>query len=395
LFDNIVKQNKITEQQRGRRKQIKQILTPVDIKNVETNANLTYKQIQQHEYVLLIERCNICRKREQEKELETENPTPAPLPFLPPPPPFGFKLPPGVVIPPPPIPPPSQITSVPKPIEIEEQVNEGDQWIVEKQTEVVIQGRIYVDGIPLPRDAKPLPPIPSEPHPDDDDVPIIEDVEESDYTPSAPPSVTAPAPEEYVGPSMPENMDDYAPMPSMYDDDDEGVTAPYPSMPSMYDDDEDEGVTAPYPAMPSMYDDEDEKEMEPTVLAPPKPQVVVPTIPKPTPSIRPNIAAPLTKPKVTSKMVPSALRVNRPTNAPTKPTGLMIPSAVKKVPTGPTIPQRPPTTSAPTAPKPTVQRPTTVPRPPINRTIPAKRPLPKKSDDDELNNFMSEIGDLL
>jgi hypothetical protein len=253
--------------------------------------------------------------------------------------------------------------------------------------------------IPLPTDIKPPPSIPDEPLESNEPIqqPIIADQQPTiaDQQPSTM------VQEEYVGPTMPQNIDNYPPMPSMYDDDDdEGVTAPYPSMPSMYDDDDDQGVTAPYPPMPSMYDDDDgqgvtapypsmpsmydEESVTTSIKVTPKQSITVP----PPPIIKKKL-------KNVSKMVPTALRVVRQSTT-KKP--LTIPSAIQNI--------QPTRSVVSTVPRP-IQQPSPLLQQQQQPSRPIQRPPPppliqrqpiqqkKKNTQDEFANFMNEVSDLL
>lgn len=300
-------------------------------------------------------------------------------------------------------------------------------------------GRIYIDGIPLPLEPKPLPPKPQK---------IIEDVPTVQSVPSQvdiEPSVGPVLPDEEVdvGPVMPTDMNMYSSyqvtMDTMDDGDDEGViapypgvTAPYPMMPSMYGDD-DEGVTAPYPGvtdsyppMPSMYDDEDEGVTAPYPgVTASYPNASVAQVNQNTSSQQPlsmpqqktqAVIQPVSNPskkkvsKNLTKMVPTALRLQRqqqpqvPVSNKRSRSGdvLVMPSAATI--STPVVKSTIPILPAPVqqqlkqsiAPQPIkVQHPIASSKPVQQVKSKLVMPPKKKDNEDDFANFMNEVSDLL
>ncbi|KAL0484224.1 WW domain-binding protein [Acrasis kona] len=240
----LLKQDRITDSQRAQRKRIRTILTPVDLKLIDQQTNMLMKQIKQQE------------KEELEQSNQDQQPT---IPtFIPPPPPPGLVLPPGFVIPPPPIPPPS----FNKPIFInDDQVNpmsvamsEEERWTIKTNDEHdPIQERI--DAIKKRESQSQV------------QIPPITVQQQSQYTtdvgPPLPPSLTVnqttttteKEQEQDVGPSLPPSFEHYSDMPSMddYQNDDSVVGPAMPDISNYYpqydQNEHDESVTAPYPMM--------------------------------------------------------------------------------------------------------------------------------------------------
>lgn len=338
-------------------------------------------------------------------------------------------LPPGVVIPPPPIPPPNFGKTPSEPMQLQPEINEEDRWVEEEFTETIGKdGRIYVDGIPLPTEPKPLPPLPAQPFVEEN--PVVEDnvqseaivsetnmiepqvgsIAEGVVGPSLPSVYNQQRPaeseDEVIGPTFPKDMHSYSYYDQVTMNEEESVTAPYPMM-SYEQGDEDEGVTAPYPNVTIEPSSPSQVEVQPTVVkAIKKPQPTAPT-PSPMPD---QAKKKITVSKNVAKMVPTSLRLARhnttPSTAKRTRTGetLLMPTAAQVTPkTIPTNTQTKPVDIniiSSNAPQPSSSTfPSAIRAAPQPKVVPTFKSAPKekskKNEEEEMANFMKEMSGLL